>query len=222
MDRIDATEASGIVVRALQNLLKTISQTGPVGSDARTAVGDTIANAYPLLRNDAIGPPLDNAFDLCRQTGATFNAIEQVRVWVTSEQPQTLGGTLIQNALIGFCLATEGAIISAMTFASREGVETVKQEINLPFNDAEELAADDMAQATYQALVALHGAITHHLVMTALPLPRMLNYRFNAVLPTLVISHKLYQDASRADQVRDANKIVHPAFSPIMGEALSS
>jgi len=58
--------------------------------------------------------------------------------------------------------------------------------------------------------------------MTALPLPRMLNYRFNAVLPTLVISQRLYYDGSRADQVRDANRIVHPAFCPIMGQALSS
>jgi len=222
LQRNDATEASGIVVRAMQNLAKTIALTGEAGSDARTAIGDTIANAYPLLRADAIGPPLDSCFDLCRQAGATFNGIEQVRVWVTSEKPLTLGAILIQNALIEFCLATVGAIIADMSFVSREAVEATKTTINAPFNDAEETAADDMAQAAYQALVALHGAITHHLVMTALPLPRMLNYRFNAVLPTLVISQRLYYDGSRADQVRDANNIVHPAFCPIHGQALSS
>jgi len=38
----------------------------------------------------------------------------------------------------------------------------------------------------------------------------------------LTIAYKLYSDASRADEVRAENKIVHPAFCPLVGYGLSS
>jgi hypothetical protein len=40
--------------------------------------------------------------------------------------------------------------------------------------------------------------------------------------PSVVVAYKLYEDASRCDKVRNENKIVHPAFCPRLGEALSS
>jgi hypothetical protein len=222
MEDPDAFEAAGIVIRMLQRLLKTIADKGETGATTRTVIGDTIANAYPLLRSDLIGPSLDNCFDLCQQSGAQFYQLEQIRVWVTIETPQTLGGTLVQNAGIQLCLATEGRVIADMTFVSREGVEAVKSTIQLPFGDAEETAADDMAQMTYQSLISLHAAIINHLVQTALPLPRMLDYSFTAIWPSLVIAYKLYSDAGRGDEVRDENQVIHPAFCPLLGQALSA
>jgi prophage DNA circulation protein len=50
----------------------------------------------------------------------------------------------------------------------------------------------------------------------------MLNYRFNQPLPTLVMAYRLYADASRGDELRYENAIVHPAFPPMMGRALSA
>jgi prophage DNA circulation protein len=41
-------------------------------------------------------------------------------------------------------------------------------------------------------------------------------------LPTLSIAYKLYSDASRADEIRSENKVVHPAFCPMSGHGLSS
>jgi prophage DNA circulation protein len=61
-----------------------------------------------------------------------------------------------------------------------------------------------------------------HLVETARPLPRMLNYRFYLTMPNVVMAHRLYADASRADELRNENKIVHPAFCPRQGRALSA
>ena len=78
-----------------------------------------------------------------------------------------------------------------------------------------------MDQATFQALIRLHGALTNHLVATALPLPQMVQYQFFSILPSLVVSHKLYADAARADEVVAENRIVHPAFCPLLGQALS-
>ncbi|MBO4221947.1 hypothetical protein [Bradyrhizobium neotropicale] len=222
MNRQDATEAAALVDRMLANLIATVPPKGRTGSQARTAIGDTRANAMKLLVADEIGPPLDLCFDLARQAGATLASIESVRAQLDQETTVSLGATLVKNACVRFCLATESAIISTMAFVSRQDVVTIKDGLQQPFAEAEEIAADDMDSMTYQALVRLHAAITNHLVETARPLPRMLKYRFADVLPSLVLAYRLYDDASRADEVREENKIVHPAFCPITGQALST
>ena len=222
MKRADAKEAAPIVSRMLTNLAACVPPSGVAGSQARTAIGDTAANVTALLATDALGPPLANCFALVAAAGATQAQLEQVRIAVEAETPQTLGGALVQNAGIYFCLATEAQIITTVPFVSRQDVEAIKATLRQPFDDAEELAADDMDQASFMALVSLDAAITNYLVTTARPLPQMVNYQFAVPLPSLVIAHRLYQDASRADQVVKENKIVHPAFCLPIGAALSA
>jgi prophage DNA circulation protein len=113
-------------------------------------------------------------------------------------------------------------IISSMQFTSRQDVDAKKAEMNVAFEDAIEIAADEMAQMTYQRLVSLHAAVTFYLIETARPLPRMVRYRFFSILPSLAVAHKLYYDSSRADQLRVENKVVHPAFMRLIGRALSN
>ena len=221
MDKPDVREAQGIIERLAKNLLRTIPAAGLVGSAARTAIGDLVANAAVLLSSDAIGQPLDDSFDLCRQAGATVYQLEEVRRQTSAETPQTLGGTLIKNSAMALCLAQESAVIAAMVFTSRYDVDEIKLAMLEPFNLLEEIAADTMDQATFWQLVELQAATVNHLVTTARPLPRMTNYQFGAPLPSLVIAYRLYADASRADQIIDENKIVHPAFCPPRGRALS-
>jgi prophage DNA circulation protein len=222
MNRLEADEAAPIVDRMLLNLLGTVPPKGRAGSDARTAIGDTRANAHKLCITDAVGPPLDECFDLAQQAGSTAEQINYVRVLIEQETPVTLGGRLIRDAGIRLCLATQSRIIASMTFVSRQDVTAIKQQLYQPFRDAEEIAADSMDQMTFQALVALHGAVTNHLVATARPLPRMVNFRFFEPLPSLVMAYKLYDDASRCDELRQENKVVHPAFCPMTGLALSA
>jgi len=175
-----------------------------------------------LLRYDQAGPPLDNIFDLARLAGMTQVQFEELRVATVAEAPKLLGAVLIQNALIKFTLATEARIIADMTFASREDVDKLKLVIGDAFVPMQDLAADDMDQAGYMALIQLHAAIAFHLAETARPLPRMLNYVFADVLPTLVLAYKLYSDAGRGDELRAENKIIHPAFGLRQGSGLSS
>lgn len=221
MNRVDATESAPIVDRLLQNLAGTVPAQGRAGSDARTAIGDTRANAFRFCIEDALGPSLSNCFAQAQAAGATLQQIDVVRQQVEQETPATLGGKLVQNAGIRLCLATESSIIAGMEFVSRQDVDLLKRQLQQPFQDAEEIAADDMDQATFQALITLHGAVTNHLVATARPLPRMLNFQFFEPLPSLVMAYKLYDDASRCDELREENKVVHPAFCPPTGVALS-
>jgi hypothetical protein len=221
MKRSDATEAAQIVDRMLTQLVSFVPAKGHIGVNARTAIGDTRANAYKYCIEDTLGLPLDDCFNQARQAGITLQQLEFTRQQIELEQPKMLGGFLVKNTGIWLTLATEAYIIAGMTFVSRQQVGQIRDALKQPFFDAEEIAADDMDQMTFQALIGLHGAITNHLVATALPLPRVLQYEFFTILPSLVMSYKLYDDASRCDELREENKIVHPAFCPLQGEALS-
>jgi hypothetical protein len=222
MKRSDVNEAAPLLVRMLTLLLSFVPPQGRPGVDARTAIGDVRVNAAQLCSEDTLGPPLDNCFTQARLAGVTWQQFETVRRSVDAETPQTLGGVLVQGACVRLCLAVIAEVLAATTFISRQQVDAIKMQLLQPFQDAEEVAADEMDQMTFQALISLHGAVTNHLVQTGLPLPRMLYYQFFTPLPSLVVAYKLYEDASRCGEVRNENKIVHPAFCPRLGEALSS
>jgi hypothetical protein len=217
----DVDEAAPIVDRMLALLVSFVPASGLAGIGARTAIGDVRANLYSLCYSDTLGPPLDNCFEQARLAGITWQQLETVRESVDAETPLTLGGTIVKNCGEWECLAVMAEIISAMTFVSRQQVEVIKAAIMAPFQQAEETAADEMDQMTFQTLIWTHGALVNHLVQTGLPLPRLMQYKFYKVQPSLVLAYRLYDDASRCDEVRAENNIVHPAFCPLTGLALS-
>jgi prophage DNA circulation protein len=222
MQRPDAIEAEPIVNDALALLLGATNTQGRSGSDLRTAVGDFRANSRALLQNDQYGAPLLDIFQKAEAAGITWGQLESVRVQVSVATPLTLGAQLVQQTLIQLSLASEVSVIVATTFVSRDDVDAAQHAMNEAFIPAEELVADQNNSMVYLALIGLHSAMTAHLVATARPLPRMVDYEFFANYPTLVIAYKLYSDAGRADEVRAENKIVHPAFAPLAGRALAS
>jgi hypothetical protein len=222
MYRADVNEAVPICQRVLSYALTTVNTRGRSGSDVRTAIGAFIANAPTLLRNDLAGPPLADIFDKLQLAGVTLPQLAAIGAQAELEAPVTVGALLIKNSLIHFTYATEGVVLANVTFTSRDDVAYVKQQMNDAFAVMEEVAADDMDQMMFQALIRLHAAIMFFLVETARPLPQMLNFQFAMAMPTLIIAYRLYADASRADELRAENKVVHPAFAPRIGRALSN
>jgi hypothetical protein len=222
MFKPDIREAKPIVHRALQNLLLGVSDRGRPGSDVRRAVGSVMVQTEVLLRDDTIGEPLANCFDLAREAGMLVPNVVVVYDGVAAESPVTLGGTLIKDALISLCCANGARIIADMTFKSREQVDTIRGQANRAFAGIEEAAADAMDSESYIAMVRLHAATVNYLIETARPLPRLLVFRFAVPLTTLIAGHRLYDDAARADELREENKVVHPAFMRPVGRALSA
>jgi prophage DNA circulation protein len=218
----EVNEAARIVFLAVDMLLATSNnQIGRAGSDLRRACGDVKANANVYIITNVIGSRLSNCFSQARTTGATMDQFNRIQQAVDAETVTSLVATLIKQACVAFSLQQMSNVLASTIFTSREDVERVRDEFNAAFDPAEEIAADEMAQTVYFALVSLHAAVTFHLYETARPLPQMLNYQFSAIRPTLVHSYRLYADASRADQLREENKVVHPAFAPRSGRAVS-
>lgn len=222
MYKEDAKEAVPICNRCLNYMLQVTATRGRTGASFRTAVGDFLADAMRIIQNDKAGPLLDDIFVKSLTAGVTQKQLAGVRAQTELEAPATVGALMIKNALIQFSLATEARIIADMTFISHEDVDLLQLTMNAGFAPAEEIAADDMAQSMFQALISLHAALSFHLVDTARPLPRMLRYQFYQSQTSLVMAYRLYSTARRADELRNENKIVHPAFMPMAGKALSN
>jgi len=71
----------------------------------------------------------------------------------------------------------------------------------------------------YRALDGLRAAVNDDLTLRGGQLPRITYYTPLTTLPALVIAHRLYGDASRADEIVARNNIRHPGFVP-GGQAL--
>jgi prophage DNA circulation protein len=222
MLKADAVEAAPIVETALNALLSWAPTRGRPGSDLRTAVGSILAHLPELLQYDLIDIPMASCFDLAYTTGVDIYQMESIRRTIAAQTATLVGSIMTKDMLIELAFAIEGYVISDMTFVSRDDVDQIKLAINTAFENMEEEIADEMDAMTWRAILKLHAAISLHLVETARPLPRMLDYHFNLILPSVVLAHRLYADAGRADELRAENKIVHPAFCPLDGRALSA
>lgn len=222
MYKADTEEAVPICDRVLNFMLEITATRGRTGADMRTAIGDFLAFAQRLIQSELAGPPLADIFDKAILAGITLAQLDAVRAKAAAETPITVGAMLIKNSLINFTLATEGVVLGATKFVSYQDANAMKSRMNDAFAPMEEIAADDMDQMTYQALVRLHAAMTFYLIETARPLPRMLSFQFARPMPTLVMAYRLYADAGRADELRAENKVVHPAFMRPFGAALSN
>lgn len=223
MFKDEAVEAKPIVLAVVDALLEWAPGRGREGADLRAKGGIIKVNVDHLLQDDTFGESMAQMFDLAMEGGITLAQVDNVRKAIELRyQPLTVGAIVIKDCLIDLLLVTEGRIIANTAFRSRQDVETVQEGINEAFNNAIEAVAGRMDAMTYRALVALHAAITFYLIEAARPRPRMLTYRFNQPMTTLVQAYRLYADASRGDELRYENKIVHPAFAPRIGKALAA
>lgn len=222
MFKYDADESVPIVHAVLDALLSWTATRGREGAELRAAVGRVKALAPVLLRTNLIAEWLIDCFELAQDAGITFAQIERVRQVALAQPAVSVGAVLTKDTAIELCLSSAGSIIARTIFISREDVEKVKQTVNVAFDEIEERMADTMDSTTWRVLVKLHAAIIMHLYETARPLPRMLNFRFGVPMSLLVMAHKLYADPGRADELKNENKVVHPAFARPSGKALSA
>jgi prophage DNA circulation protein len=217
------TEGVGMLATMLNALSGSVSgQTGTAGSDLFLAIGNLIATGEADLRASQLGTPLSAVFEQAVTAGATLAGMDTVLSAMEAEAPAGPIGVAVVNAGINLALVEQARILSRKIFTSSNDVSAAIAANNLNFGTAEETVADSGDVATYQALVALHGAVTRDLVNRALQLPSLVSYNVPRSLPSLALAWRLYADSTRADQLVAQNKVIHPAFCPPSGTALSA
>lgn len=221
MYKEEIIEAAPIVVAVLNTLLTWLPSRGRTASEVRQTCGDIKANMQTHLYNDTLGPPLVKAFEQSREAGMTLSQMENVRSVAAAQTAVLIGAVVVRDACIELALVEISRIIVGMVFVSKLDVDYVRKVIEAGFTPLEEELCDQMDAMSYRKLLQLHAAVISYLTERTRPLPQMLRFRFAHPWPTLTIAQKLYADAGRADELRNENKVVHPAFELPYGRALA-
>lgn len=230
MNSTDLQEAvsltNNVVLSALQGLVQ--GKSGSTGSQLLQMCGTLVANAGTELNATPDGDytfwiNLAKCFDAAQiLPSITFVQMEAVRVAVDATTPVGMSAIAVKNFSIRMSLAEQAKILAATAFASRQEIDGYFDTINASFDEAETVAANNMDNVAYVALVKLHAAVSNDLSTRARPLPRMVSYTFAKRRSSLVISQTLYQDPTRSGELIAENKPIRPLFMPLIGKALAS
>ncbi len=217
-------ELEPILLRMTDGLLQSSSDTskGRTASALRQAVGTLMANVGPLVRSGGLTVAVTDCFDAALANGISLLWMDELINDLFDEEPDSLLAVTIVNSCIILALAQKSRIIAAMVFTNREAVDAQMARAKELFDRAKELAADHMDSSAYAALISLSASLVHHLVKTAQPLPRIVDYVLPLPLPALTISNRIYGVGGRSEEIVAGNLTVHPAFVRPNVRALSA
>lgn len=119
------------------------------------------------------------------------------------------------NALILFLCS--GAMASAAITAnptSKDDADALTERVSSQLGAAILTAGDRGDDDIYQALLSLRESFLTTMAATAGDLVNLVEFSTPTPLPALTIANRLYQDASRADELIASTKTPHPAFMP--------
>jgi prophage DNA circulation protein len=156
----------------------------------------------------AVENPL-RAYSALRDFRGYSGAGETVPLTTASRMVQDENRTQLDLAFNLAAASAAARAASAAIYDSQNAADGAKDEI-LAWLDDESLIADP---SLYEALMDFRAGIFKDLGNRP-GLPRVLAMRLTEETPALVLAHRLYGDAERADDIVARNKIPHPGFVP--------
>lgn len=178
----------------------------------------SVLNGYRLASDSApaVIDGLERIVSVCRawQPVAPASDTQLLQAFAEAE----LCGLIEALAVSGQALAVAG-----YRLRSHEEAQQLRRRLGLSFDVAIERAADAGRIAVLRQLRTMAAAVTRDLIERGRPLARMVTYQTAAPLPSVVLAWNLYQDAGRAGELEAENTaaLVHPAWMPVSGRALS-
>lgn len=109
------------------------------------------------------------------------------------------------------------ALAHAAEVAAATSFEVADDALALRDRLVERLEAEldtDLPLGLYRQLATLRAKAWRDLTDRAATLPRLVTWQVPEVMPSLVIAHRLYGDATRADEIVQRNRIQRPAMVP--------
>ncbi|CAM5520338.1 DNA circularization protein [Eoetvoesiella caeni] len=156
----------------------------------------------------APGTPV-RAMRLLRETAESGMAVAPPTA-DTPERRQRAKNTIAAQQLNGrMATLTAARIVAETAWPSRQDAEAAGRDA-LQMIDAQMAAEAPISDTVYSALVALRVAVVEDLRARAIALPGLTTYTPQVTLPALVVAHRLYGDAKRADEIVIRNKAPHP------------
>ena len=229
---VEASTLAISILKAIEGLIT--GQSGIEGAELQFLCGELIASAQtefaaslPVTISTTPAPAgtfwgdYTACFDQAQTAGVTFEQFETLRILAEASLPVSDAAIAVKNFSVRMVLVEEARILAAMTFVSRDQIDDFIDQMRENFDGAIIVAADNMDNVAYQALIALKGAVVNDLASRALQLPRLVNYTLARRLPSLYLAQTIYQDASRNDEIVAENEIINPNFCPLQLRVLS-
>lgn len=119
-------------------------------------------------------------------------------------------------------LAAVGQAVAAYQPSSYDDASALMVSTTTLLDAEIEVAGDAGDDASYMALRSLRSAVVTNLQLRGSSLAPLATMTYAASLPALVLAHRIYADASRADQLVQQVAPVHPLFMPLSFQALAS
>jgi prophage DNA circulation protein len=229
---VEATTLAIAVLEQIEGLIT--GQSGTDGAELQLMCGELVASAevefaasIPATISTTPAPAgtfwgdFTACFDQAQVAGVTYDQFETLRIFAEAALPVSDAAIAVQNFSVRMVLVEEARILAAMTFVSRDQIDAFIDQVRENFDGAITVAADNMDNVAYQALIALKGAVVNDLSARAIQLPRLVNFTIAQRLPSLYLAQRIYQDASRNDELVIENDVIHPAFCPMSLRVLS-
>ena len=222
MMRPDDIEDIAAVVTAGEALLAARTRgTGRAAADYRRAAGDLLASVEGRIADGTLGTALAALFPLAAAADVDRAAWPVLRAEFAGLAALTDAGARFRADLRRLALVEDVRAVSAVVFQSRDQANAERARLVDAFDTAILEASDLGELEVARALTAALGAAVRDIEARGRPLGRIVTYRFPEPMPSLVLAHRLYADAGRADEIAAMNTVRHPAFMPTQGEVLS-
>lgn len=128
----------------------------------------------------------------------------------TPERLQRAQNTIAARELNGRAALLAGARLMADTdWVSRQDALAAGNDV-IALIDAQMASDNTIDDGVYSALVDLRSAVSEDMRTRAVALPGMTSHTPLRTLPAVIVAHRLYGDARRADEIVVRNNIAHP------------
>jgi len=217
-------EAGAVLAQLLDYLQSSIPPgTSDEQNDARRKIYDLRVNTEAAIRGNNLGTQLAEAVLATDLAGATYLGVENARQYLMSQvASRSLMTQIVFRSALLMVLGLEANIIARRTYKTRDDVQQMILHCRDMFEAAKAIGIDEVDALVYQALNTLGGALIHNLSVSQLQMPRFVSYSLAAPMPSLYIANRVYADASRADEIANENRVIHPAFCPLNIRVLSN
>jgi hypothetical protein len=208
------TEAGDMLETLLNLLMRSLpSNVNTHTNTARRLIDVLRSNAEAAIRGDTLGTQLADIYAALDRAEAAYPDIETARRFLVSQtfSPSIFTQIVFRSALL-MNLALQCSIITRMEFKTREEAHNMVVHVRDMFDLAKIIGIDEVDVLVYQSVTTLGGAVMNYLSNEALELPRFVEFETQISMPSLYLAQRIYQDASRSDEIERENGIIHPAF----------
>lgn len=158
---------------------------------------------------DLASKPLD-AFDVYTQLFSWGDDADPVPQTTTHRQQQAVNQTAIAD------LVRRSALTAAVQQSADHDYISVDQAVSMRDTLTDQIETESLTAGDdlYPQLIDLRVALLADIDARGADLPRIVSHTPAATLPALVLSHQLYGDCNRADELITRNSVRHPGFVP--------